>query len=78
VGTLKGQGGADLSALRGVSVPVRLSGPFAKPAYTVLWSEAAGNLLRGTIKSKVQEELKKQLGPEPGKTLPGLFKDLLR
>lgn len=82
VGTLKGQGGADLSALRGVSVPVRLSGPFAKPAYTVLWSEAAGNLLRGTIKSKVQEELHRQLGPQPGKpldnALPGLFKDLLR
>ena len=81
VGTPRGWGAADLSALRKVSVPVRLSGPFAAPAYTVLWSQAAGGLLRETIRSKLEEELRRRFAPAPGapaeQRLPQPFRDLL-
>ncbi|MCB5185918.1 AsmA family protein [Methylobacillus gramineus] len=35
VASLKGQGGADLQELNGLTVPVKLSGTFAKPAYAI-------------------------------------------
>lgn len=80
VGTLQGQGGAELAALRGVTVPVRISGSFAQPGYTVLWSQAGGNLLRQTLKNSLQDALKKQLAPDQEqplqKAVPGLFKGL--
>ncbi|MEW6558762.1 MAG: AsmA family protein [Pseudomonadota bacterium] len=80
VGSLQGQGGADLAALRGVTVPVRLQGRFAQPGFTVMWSQAGGNVLRQTLKNTLQNELEKQLAPtqaEPlRKVVPGLFKGL--
>ena len=80
VGSLQGQGGADLAALRGVTVPVRLQGRFDQPGYTVLWSKAGGSLLKQTLKNTLQNELQKQLAPaqtEPlQKAVPGLFKGL--
>ncbi|MBN2691195.1 MAG: AsmA family protein [Burkholderiaceae bacterium] len=80
VGTLQGQGGAEVAALRGVTVPVRIGGSFSHPAYTVLWSQAGGNLLRQTLKNKLQDALQQQLAPakEPPlqKVVPGLFKGL--
>jgi len=80
VGAPQGQGGAELAALRGVTVPVRVSGSFAQPDYTVLWSQAGGNLLRQTLKNNLKDALQKQLAPEPAKPLqpnvPGLFKGL--
>lgn len=80
VGSLQGQGGADLAALRGVTVPVRIAGSFAQPTYTVLWSQAGGNLLKQTLKNTLQNELQKQLAPAQAQPLqkgvPGLFKGL--
>ncbi|MCB5188847.1 AsmA family protein [Methylobacillus caricis] len=35
VASLKGQGGADLQELNGLTVPVKLTGTFAKPAYAI-------------------------------------------
>ncbi|MDD4886240.1 MAG: AsmA family protein [Thiomonas sp.] len=79
-GTLQGRGGAELAALRGVTVPVRISGSFAQPSYTVLWSQAGGNLLRQTLKNTLQDALQKQLAPAQEqplqKVVPGLFKGL--
>jgi len=80
VGSLQGQGGADLAVLRGVTVPVRIAGSFAQPTYTVLWSQAGGNLLKQTLKNTLQNELQKQLAPAQAqplqKAVPGLFKGL--
>ena len=80
VGTLQGQGGAEWAALRGVTVPLRVSGSFAQPAYTVLWSQAGGNLLRQALKNTLQDALRQQLAPEqakpPQRAVPGLFKGL--
>lgn len=35
VASLKGQGGADLQELNGLTIPVKLTGTFAKPAYAI-------------------------------------------
>jgi len=58
VGTLTGQSGRDLSQLRGVTVPVHLSGPFDKLAYSIEWKDLATQL----AKAKATEALKSAVG----------------
>jgi AsmA protein len=58
VATSKGQGGAELEQLAGLTVPVRLSGPFDAIKYDVNYGAVAKDL----AKSKVGEKLEKQLG----------------
>jgi AsmA protein len=58
VATSKGQGGAELEQLAGLTVPVRLSGPFDAIKYDVNY----GAVARDVAKSKVGEKLEKQLG----------------
>jgi AsmA protein len=58
VGTLAGQGGAELSGLRGVTVPVHLSGPFTALSYQLDW----GSLARQAAKAKAVEQLQNLLG----------------
>jgi AsmA protein len=81
VGTPQGQGGAGLAALRGITVPVRVSGSFAQPDSTVLWSQAGGNLLRRALQTQLEDALRKELAPQQAKpmrpVIPGLFKGLL-
>ena len=61
VATAKGQGGADLSDLAGVTVPVRLSGPFSDLKYKVDYSAVA----RDVAKTKIGEKLREKLGGKP-------------
>jgi AsmA protein len=58
VGTSKGQGGRELEDLRGVTVPVRVSGPLAAPSYKLDFGRAATD----TAKQRVTDELQKRLG----------------
>jgi AsmA protein len=60
VGTLKGQDGRDVSELRGVTVPVRLHGPFEQMSYAIDWA----GLAREALKSKATEEIKKKITPQ--------------
>lgn len=53
VDTGKGQGGAELAALQGVMVPVRLSGPIDAITWEIQWSQVAAAAL--------QKELERQL-----------------
>jgi AsmA protein len=46
VGSLRGQDGRDISELRGVTVPVKLSGPFEKIGYSIEWGGVAQEVLR--------------------------------
>ena len=62
IGAPTGQGGADLDALRGITVPVALSGPFDAIAWKIGWSEVALQLAENQLKSKLGERLGKQLG----------------
>jgi AsmA protein len=62
--TATGQGGADLSALKGLTVPVHLSGPFDALGWKILWSDVAAGAASNTLKqagdqlkSKATEQL---------------------
>jgi len=75
-GTVKGQDGAEASALNGLTVPVRLSGPFDAPDWKIAWSEVAVGAIQNTVKSKLQEQLKDPVQQQKlkDKLLKGLFK----
>ncbi|HSO07346.1 MAG TPA: AsmA family protein [Pelomicrobium sp.] len=81
VGTAKGQGGKDVDALKGVTVPVQISGPLAQPMYTVDVGAVAGDAATQAL----QKELEKRLGggqsggtegakPSPLDALKGIFR----
>ena len=57
---------ADLAALRGVTVPVLLSGPFEAIDWRIQWSGVAA----AAVENKVKEELSKRLGEKLGITAP--------
>lgn len=72
VATTKGQGGADLAELSGVTIPVHLSGPLADMKYDVDY----GAVARNVAKSKIGEKLKEQLGGSSGQGGSDLGKKL--
>ncbi len=82
VGTLEGQGGKTLEELKGVAIPVRVSGTWSKPAYQPDLAAALGEVAKKEVQKKVDEQVEKQkeklqekLGDEIGdKLLKGLFK----
>jgi AsmA protein len=81
VGTGKGQGGREVEELRGVTVPVRVSGPLAAPSYKLDFGRAATD----TAKRQLTDELQKRLGggaakEDSGKEAakPGSARDALR
>ena len=70
VATTKGQGGQDLESLRGLTIPVRLTGPFDDLKYDVNYRAVAGD----AAKSKVGEKIKERLKDEKlGEKLKGLL-----
>ncbi|HEU5282850.1 MAG TPA: AsmA family protein, partial [Burkholderiales bacterium] len=58
VGTMAGQGGKEVAELRGLTIPVRVAGPFDKLGYKVQFSQ----MVRGT--SKEQLEAAQRAGKE--------------
>lgn len=60
VGTAQGQGGSELAKLRGVTVPVKLSGPLDGMRYSIDWSAAA----QEALKSQAAEQLKQRVTPQ--------------
>lgn len=62
VATTKGQGGAELSQLAGLTVPVQLSGPLDDMKYKVDY----GAVARDAVKSRIGEKLKESLGSRLG------------
>jgi len=81
VGTSKGQGGREIEDLRGVTVPVRVSGPLAAPSYKLDFGRAATD----TAKRRLTDELQKRLGGGAAKdsadkdaAKPGSTRDALR
>jgi AsmA protein len=59
--TALGQGGAELAALRGVSVPVRLSGPLEAIEWNVRWSAVAAQAATSPLRDKLEAQLKGRL-----------------
>ena len=62
VATTQGQGGADLAQLSGVTVPVRLVGPFDALSYKVDYAAAATNLAKTRAGEKLKGALEERLG----------------
>lgn len=59
--TSAGQGGAELAALKGVTVPVRLTGPFEAIDWNIRWSAVAA----GAVRNRLEDKLKERLGVAP-------------
>jgi AsmA protein len=70
VATSKGQGGADLDHLAGLTIPVKLSGTFDAPKYEIDYRKLANE----AAKSKANEALKEKVQPKLEKKLRELFK----
>jgi AsmA protein len=80
VGTLAGQGGGELANLRGVTIPVHLSGPFTALSYQLDW----GSIARQAVQKTATEQVKnliggklKQGGQSPGSNIGDALKGLL-
>jgi len=77
VGSLKGQGGKGLDELKGVAIPVRISGTFSKPSYTPDLAAALGDVAKEKAKEKIEKKtqklLKDKLGDDTKQLLKGLF-----
>ncbi|WP_019142257.1 AsmA family protein [Noviherbaspirillum massiliense] len=84
VSSLQGQGGPELQALKGVTVPVRLSGPFDAIGWRVDFAGLASELAKQKLderKEELQSKAQKALGDQKGKVqeklqeqLKGLFR----
>ena len=61
VGTTKGQGGKELAQLRGLSVPVRIVGPFEALKYEIDYRSVAAE----TAKKRLKQKLEERLGVQP-------------
>ena len=66
VASTQGQGGADVAQLSGLTVPVRLSGPFDALKYDVDYGAAASNLAKSKAGEKIKDALKERLGGAKG------------
>jgi AsmA protein len=67
--TSKGQEGAELEALRGITVPVLLSGPFDAIDWKIQWSAIASDLVKARAGEKLraqEDKLKDKLGAKLG------------
>jgi AsmA protein len=60
VNTATGQEGKELAQLRGVTIPVKLSGPFDKLGYSIDWTSAA----QEALKTRAAEQLKDKAAPQ--------------
>lgn len=70
VSTLQGQGGPELQALKGLTVPVRLSGPFNAIGWRVDLAGMASELAKQKLderKEEVREEVRKSLDEQKEK-----------
>lgn len=70
VNTAGGQGGRELDHLKGLTVPVRVSGPFDKLVYKIEF----GGMVAEAAKAKVEEEVKEKVQEKTRDVLKGLFK----
>ena len=66
IASAAGQGGTGLEALRGLAVPVVLSGPFSAIDWKIQWSAIASSVIKGKVQDAVKGAVKDRL--------KGLFK----
>jgi len=61
VGSLEGQGGRELAALKGVTVPLRIIGPFAAPKLTLDFNALVSENVKQEVKARAVEKLQEGL-----------------
>ncbi|WP_019933772.1 AsmA family protein [Oceanimonas smirnovii] len=83
VGTLKGQDGESLDELKNITVPLRVSGTYQQPRYTLdmqqvfdLYLKEKASKEAERVKRKLNEKLGDELGDKINEKLPGLFDKL--
>lgn len=64
--TTKGQDGADLAALKGLTIPVHLTGPFEAIDWRIRWSAVAAQALKSEVGSRVEAQAKDKLREKLG------------
>ncbi|MGE4221685.1 MAG: AsmA family protein, partial [Alphaproteobacteria bacterium] len=74
-----GQGGRDLAELNGVTIPVRLTGPYENLSWAVDWETAGKEALKSRAANELKERLKAQdlegkAKEKLGDSLKGLFR----
>ncbi|MDZ4073861.1 MAG: AsmA family protein [Hylemonella sp.] len=70
VPTLQGQGGPEMEQLKGLTVPVRLTGPYKAISWKIDFGNAAGNRAREMVdqrKAQLQQEAQQRLDEEKAK-----------
>jgi AsmA protein len=60
--TSQGQEGADLALLRGLTIPVKLTGPLDAVDWQVQWSAVAAGALGNKVQDKLRDSLGERLG----------------
>ncbi|MES2935083.1 MAG: AsmA family protein [Pseudomonadota bacterium] len=81
VNSATGQGGIDLGQLKNLTVPVRISGPLEQPAFEIVYSEVAQDVLKSVIANKLglnTPEKKEEAKKEAVDQLQNKLKDLLK
>lgn len=76
VSSSKGQGGESLKDLEGLNIPVKLTGPYTAPKYSVDWGKVLLSSQKAKVDKKVdkkKKELKKKLEDKLGDKLKGFF-----
>ncbi len=71
VGTSKGQGGKELAELKGVTIPIKITGTFAEPKPSVDLAAIVKEQASSELKAKAEEKLKEKLGDDLGGLLGG-------
>ena len=71
VGTSKGQGGKELEDLKGVTIPIKITGTFSEPKPSVDLAAIVKEQASGELKAKAEEKLKEELGDDLGGLLGG-------
>jgi len=71
VGTSKGQGSLNLDDLKGLTIPIKITGTFANPKPTVDLASLFKDKAKEEVKAKVADKLKDKLGVDLGGLLGG-------
>jgi AsmA protein len=66
VASSQGQEGKELAELNGVTVPVRLTGPYDHPSYRLEFGELAASLAKKQVQQRIEQQLGKHLGGDKG------------
>ena len=72
VGSSAGQGGKDLDKLKGITIPVRVTGPFDALSYKLELGDLAADMAKAQLEGKT-EDLKAKAGGKAMDKLKGLF-----